>query len=87
MTFVNGIDPNWITTSSELLPRGVHHLESDLDERSSLPIPCHASYYTYWEMREHDSDDHNEAKMGGEPRPTGSTNGVLTKSKHDETLL
>ena len=37
-------------------------------------MPCHAACCVDWETGEDDSDDHNEAEMGGEPGPTGRAN-------------
>lgn len=37
-------------------------------------MTCHAACCVDWETGEDDSDDHSEAEMGGEPRPTGRAN-------------
>jgi hypothetical protein len=45
-----------------------------LDQGSSMPVARYAGCCVEWRMGEDDSDDHSEAKMGGEPGPTGRAN-------------
>ena len=65
---MGGNNLKYTITGSELPP-----LESTC-MKGLLQVEILVACCAHWEIGEDDFDDHSEAKMGGEPRPTGRAN-------------